>query len=245
MRTSKSKALTVYGRLAIARSCLIARLAAIVRRPRSTHRAKGKLSHRTSSLAFTANRRSHSVLERSDCWRRSVAEPEWRGFSASTSPDFSPGFSGAAFIGVNCRGSRRKSASRSIGRSTSFSRKISCSISINAHWHIRRPRPARRRGTASSSQFRIRSTIVLQRKESSHGTTNGYGSFADRRSSEAHRRSSTHNELEALGAVLVGAAMGHCARRLFAVRKLLGLFPARSRAEPRVSLGRRRIARHH
>src|SRR5882724_2106574 len=90
-----------------------------------------------------------------------------------------------------------------------------------------------------------RPRLQLQRKESSHETTNRYGSFADRRAPAAHRRRSTHKKLEALGAVLVGAPMGHCARRLFAVRKLLGLFPTRSRAEPRVSLGRRRIARHH
>src|SRR6266496_5853339 len=90
-----------------------------------------------------------------------------------------------------------------------------------------------------------RPRLQLQRKESSHGTTNGYGSFADRRAPAAERRRSTHKELETLGAVFIRTAMGHCARRLFAVRKLLGLFPARSRAEPRVSLGRRRIARHH
>src|SRR5213075_2140871 len=36
--------------------------------------------------------------------------------------------------------------------------------------------------------------------------------------------------------------MGDGSRRLFALRKLLGLFSARSRAEPGVSLGRRRPA---
>src|SRR5205809_3951339 len=90
-----------------------------------------------------------------------------------------------------------------------------------------------------------RPRLQLKRKESSHDTTNRYGSFVDRGVSAAHRRRSTHKELEALGAVFIRTAMGHCARRLFAVRKLLGLFPARSRAEPRVSLGRRRIVRHH
>src|SRR5713101_5899691 len=90
-----------------------------------------------------------------------------------------------------------------------------------------------------------RPRLQLQRKESSHETTKRYGSFADRRASAAHRRRSTHKELEALGAVFIRTAMGHCARRLFAVRKLLGLFPARSRAEPGVSLGRGRIARYH
>src|SRR5436190_18820822 len=89
------------------------------------------------------------------------------------------------------------------------------------------------------------STIVLQRKESSHETTNRYGSFADRRASAAHRRCSAHKELETLGAIFIRAPMGHCARRLFALRELLGLFPARSRAEPRVSLGRGWIARYH
>src|SRR5438874_12406066 len=78
----------------------------------------------------------------------------------------------------------------------------------------------------------------LPRKESSHETTNRYGSFADRRASAAHRRCSTHKKLETLGAVLVGAAMGHGARGLFRLRELLGLFPARSRPEPRVPLGR-------
>src|SRR5947199_6205344 len=85
----------------------------------------------------------------------------------------------------------------------------------------------------------------LQRKESSHETTNRYGSFADRRASATHRRCSTHKKLEALGAVFIRTAMGYGARRLFVVRKLLGLFPARSRPEPRLSLGGRRIARHH
>ena len=42
------------------------------------------------------------------------------------------------------------------------------------------------------------------------------------------------------GPYLVGAAMGDRSRRLFALRKLLGLFSARSCAQPRVSLGRRR-----
>ena len=62
--------------LAIARSSLIARPAAIVHRLHNMRRAKEKVvASSTSSRAFTANRRSHSVLKRSDCWRRSVAEP--------------------------------------------------------------------------------------------------------------------------------------------------------------------------
>src|SRR5207244_667408 len=90
-----------------------------------------------------------------------------------------------------------------------------------------------------------RPRLALQRKESSHGTTNGYGSFADRRAPAAQRRRRSHRELETLGPVLIRTAVGHRARGLLAIRKLLGLFPARSRAEPRVPLGRRRIARHH
>src|SRR5437763_9730125 len=102
------------------------------------------------------------------------------------------------------------------------------------------PMPSGSRRTASRGCAYGGSTIVLQRKESSHETTNRFGSFADRRASAAHRRCNAHKELEALGAIFIGTAMGHCARGLFAVRKLLGLFPARSRPEPGVSLGRRR-----
>src|ERR1051325_3615529 len=39
--------------------------------------------------------------------------------------------------------------------------------------------------------------------------------------------------------------MGDGARGLFRLWQLLGLFPARSCAEPRLSLGRRRIVRHY
>src|SRR5206468_448395 len=91
------------GRWAIARSCLIARRAAIVRRPHNMRRAKEKLLHTTSSRAFA--------------------------------------------------------------RSTSFSRKISCSISINARWHIRRPRHALPRGIASSCPPQTTSIIALRRKD--------------------------------------------------------------------------------
>ena len=47
------------------------------------------------------------------------------------------------------------------------------------------------------------------------------------------------------GPYLSRAAVGDGARGLFGLGKLLGLFPARSRAQPRVSLGRGRAAGHH
>ena len=50
-------------------------------------------------------------------------------------------------------------------------------------------------------------------------------------------------ELEALGAVPLRAAVGHGARGLLAERRRLGVLPARSRAQPRLPLGRGRPAR--
>ena len=50
-------------------------------------------------------------------------------------------------------------------------------------------------------------------------------------------------KLEAVGAVPVRAAVGHRARGLLGRWRLLDLLPARSRPQPRLSLGRRRPAR--
>src|SRR5205807_1982440 len=61
-----------------------------------------------------------------------------------------------------------------------------------------------------------RPRLQLQRKESSHGTTNGYGSFADRREPAAQRRRRSHRELETLGPVLIRTAVGHGARGFLA-----------------------------
>src|SRR4051812_46931551 len=45
-------------------------------------------------------------------------------------------------------------------------------------------------------------------------------------------------ELEALGALSLGAAVGDGARGLLGIRRLLELFPARAREEPGLPLGR-------
>ena len=133
----------------IARSFQIQRQANIVRRRRNTHRAKAKLSPATSSRAFTERRKRHLALKPSARLLRSVAAPVSREFSARTFPDSSLGFSGAGFTGANCHGRKRKCASRSIGRWTFFSRKISSNFSINVRLRTRRLRPARRCGIAS------------------------------------------------------------------------------------------------
>ena len=57
-------------------------------------------------------------------------------------------------------------------------------------------------------------------------------------------RRAAREKLETLGAVSLGAAVGHRARGLFGRRRLLGLFSARPRAQPRLPLGRRRPAGH-
>jgi hypothetical protein len=61
--------------------------------------------------------------------------------------------------------------------------------------------------------------------------------------SRAGRRA--RGELEALGAVPLGAPVGHGARGLLEGRLGLGLPAARARAQPRVPLGRGRLARLH
>src|SRR5947207_15566041 len=60
----------------------------------------------------------------------------------------------------------------------------------------------------------------------------------------ARARGGADEKLEALGTVPIGTTMGDGARRLFTIRKLLGLFSARPCAKPRVSLGRRRPSRY-
>ena len=58
------------------------------------------------------------------------------------------------------------------------------------------------------------------------------------------RRTHPRPRLEALGPVPLRAAVGHRARGLLGRRRLLGLLPARPRAQPRLPLGRGRPARH-
>src|SRR5439155_10454481 len=89
-----------------------------------------------------------------------------------------------------------------------------------------------------------RPRLQLRRKEFAGRPTNGHGCNHNCRTSAARARGSADEKLEALGTVPIGTTMGDGARRLFTIRKLLGLFSARPCAKPRVSLGRRRPSRY-
>src|SRR6267143_3956779 len=75
-------------------------------------------------------------------------------------------------------------------------------------------------------------------------TTDGRGGASWSRTGAACRGREPCQELEALGTLSCRAAVGHCARRLFGVWNLLGLFSPRSCAQPCVPLGRRRLDGH-
>src|SRR5438128_2811035 len=89
-----------------------------------------------------------------------------------------------------------------------------------------------------------RPRLQLPRKELAARTTNGHGCNNNCRTSAARARGGADEELEALGTVSIGATMGDGSRRLFTIRKLLGLFSARPCTKPRVSLGRGRPSRY-
>src|ERR1043166_7939382 len=65
----------------------------------------------------------------------------------------------------------------------------------------------------------------------------------DRRTPASGRGRAAREKLGALGAVALGAAVGHGARGLFSQWRRVELFSARPRAQPRISLGRGWAAR--
>src|SRR5882757_3086384 len=87
-----------------------------------------------------------------------------------------------------------------------------------------------------------RPRLQSPRKELSFLTTNRHVFNNHYGAPAARARGGADEKLETLGTVSVGTTMGDGSRRLFALRKLLGLFSARPCAKPRVSLGRRRPA---
>src|SRR5206468_6227095 len=114
-----------------------------------------------------------------------------------------------------------------------------------AHLPTRRPRPAPPYGIASICPQWIRPIRAPRRKELPARSTNRHGCNQHGRASATSRRRSAHKELETVGTVLVGTAVGDGPRRLFALRQLLGLFSARPRTQPRLSLGGRRTSGYH
>src|SRR5256885_17230883 len=86
--------------------------------------------------------------------------------------------------------------------------------------------------------------LQLRRKELSLLTTNRHVFKNHYGAPAAGARGGADEKLETLGTVSVGTTMGDGSRRLFSIRKLLGLFSARPCAKPRVSLGRRRPSRY-
>src|SRR5215831_779821 len=118
-----------------------------------------------------------------------------------------------------------------------FSRRTSCNFSISGRLPTHKLKPVRRCGIANTFPTRRVPIVASRRKESGLYPTNGHGCKYHGRAPATSRGRRAHKKLEALGPILVGAAVGDRARRLFALRKLLGLFSARSRAQPRVSLG--------
>src|SRR5439155_19669174 len=88
------------------------------------------------------------------------------------------------------------------------------------------------------------SRLQLRRKELSLLTTNRHVFNNHYGAPAAGARGGADEKLETLGTVSVGTTMGDGSRRLFTIRKLLGLFSARPCAKPRVSLGRGRPSRH-
>src|SRR5207249_5518499 len=97
-------------------------------------------------------------------------------------------------------------------------------------------RAQRSRGQRPRLQSR-RKELSL-RPTNRHVFNNHYGAPA------ARARGGADEKLEALGTVSIRTTMGDGSRRLFTIRKLLGLFSARPCTKPRVSLGRRRPSRN-
>src|SRR6266496_5912238 len=89
-----------------------------------------------------------------------------------------------------------------------------------------------------------RPRLQLRRKELSFLTTNRHVFNHHYGAPAARARGGADEELEALGTVSIGTTMGDGSRRLFTIRKLLGLFSARPCTKPRVSLGRGRPSRY-
>src|SRR6266496_512128 len=85
-----------------------------------------------------------------------------------------------------------------------------------------------------------RPRLQLRRKELSFLTTNRHVFNNHYGAPAARARGGADEKLEALGTVPIGTTMGDGSRRLFTIRKLLGLFSARPCTKPRVSLGRGR-----
>src|SRR5437016_7779321 len=89
-----------------------------------------------------------------------------------------------------------------------------------------------------------RPRLQSARKESRARPTNRHVFNNHPGAPAARARGGADEELEALGTVSIGTTMGDSSRRLFTIRKLLGLFSARPCTKPRISLGRGRPARY-
>ena len=162
-----------FGRSAIARSFPISATGQFCP-PTAQHASReGKTVARNIIATVYGGRKSRSTLKSLGALAAIGRRTGVARISASTFPDFSPGSSGAEFTGANCRGSKRRSGSRSTGRWMFFSRKISSNIStMRSH---RRPIPAlpgNREHLRSATSDKDRRSLALnerQRKESATG----------------------------------------------------------------------------